>query len=262
MEIPPFDGVKEGMIYHLSNLSLKGFKVKKEDIMVEIAGMRATKPGKTTPEPLVESQHSVQVASTPSITSLDSELAPSDVNSSFHSVDSQGFVFEDNQTGSGNKIDATELLIIDVHNISSVMNDLVWSFEQTYMPYLKGGGMANVQFSGGSIRLQFELRKRKKDQTDGEVQWEPVLCLHDRSCAIEEVNLVLQGEGRLTWILNKLAAIFKGPLRDYVVATIKNMLTSQSGALLEKLNGILSPYWNLILSTAKLELVRQIVFEK
>mmetsp|Transcript_2334 Transcript_2334/g.3420 ORF Transcript_2334/g.3420 Transcript_2334/m.3420 type:complete len:597 (-) Transcript_2334:1647-3437(-) len=134
------------------------------------------------------------------------------------------------------------------------MNDLIWSFEQTYMPYLKGGGKANVQFSGGSIRLQFELRKCEKEGAQGKVQWEPVLCLHDRSCNIEEVNLVLQGEGRLTWIFNKLASIFKGPLRDYVVSTIKNMLTSQSGALLEKLNGILSPYWNLILSTAKLEL--------
>jgi hypothetical protein len=42
MPVPPFDGVKDGLLYNLSNLSLKGFKVKKEDIMAEIAGMPAT----------------------------------------------------------------------------------------------------------------------------------------------------------------------------------------------------------------------------
>jgi len=42
MPVPPFDGVREGLVYHLSNLSMAGFKVKKEDIHIEIAGIRAS----------------------------------------------------------------------------------------------------------------------------------------------------------------------------------------------------------------------------
>ena len=43
MPVPPFDGVKDGVVYHLSNLSLEGFKVAKEDIGVSIAGVKAGK---------------------------------------------------------------------------------------------------------------------------------------------------------------------------------------------------------------------------
>jgi hypothetical protein len=122
--------------------------------------------------------------------------------------------------------------------------------------------------SDGSIRLQFELRRRRKESSEGgdaegadgaEPVWEPVLCLHDRSCSIEEVELSLQGEGRLTWILNKLANIFKGPLRDYVVKTILRLLTNRSGWILDRLNTILTPYWDLILRTAKLSMVRYLL---
>jgi hypothetical protein len=42
--VPPFEGVKDGLVYHLSNLSMEGFKVKKENIMVEIAHRRQRLP--------------------------------------------------------------------------------------------------------------------------------------------------------------------------------------------------------------------------
>jgi hypothetical protein len=58
MPIPPFDGVKDGLVYHLSNLSMEGFKVKKENILVEIAGMRATKREKGPTIEIIESNDS------------------------------------------------------------------------------------------------------------------------------------------------------------------------------------------------------------
>jgi hypothetical protein len=64
----------------------------------------------------------------------------------------------------------------------------------------------------------------------------------------------------LTWLMNKIAVIFKSPLRDYVVATIVKVLTNRSGWILNKLNTILSPYWDLILRTANLDLVRFVHF--
>lgn len=199
MPVPPLNGVKDGLVYHISNLSMEGFKVRKEDISLVLAGIQATSKKKREPSSTTESSvpllfESDSVSTFPSIPSTTS-------------FDSQDLV----ETESYGAVKATELLIIDVQHISAVLDDTIWSFEQTYMPYLKGGGSANVKLSDGAIRLQFELRRRRKPQSDGsDTEWEPVLCLHDRSCSIGEVDLVLQGQGRWTWILNKLASIFKG----------------------------------------------------
>jgi len=152
-------------------------------------------------------------------------------------------------------VNATELLIIDVRQVSAIMNDVAWSFEQTYMPYLKGNGKFDVNMSGGAIRLVFELRKRpKKGKNKDDVQWEPVLCLHDRYCSIGSVEFKMQGQSRMAWVINKVASVFKDLLRDYVVRTIVRILTEKSGLILSKLNQGLSPFWDVLLRTAKLEL--------
>jgi hypothetical protein len=253
MPVPPFEGVKDGLVYHISNLSMKGFKVRKEDIQISLAGMRATKKGRE---------------SSPKSQPMDEETSPGafdagavEIHSSvsMNSVESSDSLQFEEIAGA---VKATELLIIDIRGISALFDNAAWSFEQTYLPYLKGNGLANVKMSDGSIRLQFELRRQLKlsegssDAEGAKPVWEPVLCLHDRSCTIEEVELSLQGEGRLTWIFNKLAATFKGPLRDYVVKTIVRLLTNRSGWILDRLNKILTPYWDLILRTAKLNMVR------
>ena len=152
------------------------------------------------------------------------------------SMGSTSFLEVDTSAGGGKKVKATELLIIDIQKISAVFNDAVWSFEQTYLPYLKGNGKVDVKMADGAIRLVFELRRRRKDGSippkDGKYiadEWEPVLCLHKRSCSIGSVDLTMQGGGRLAWVVNKLAAVFKGALRDYVVRAILNILSDKSG---------------------------------
>ena len=112
--------------------------------------------------------------------------------------------------------------------------------------------------SNGAIRLVFELRRMPKDgaKIDPEKfdasQWEPVLCLHDRSCSIGAVELNMQGGSKIAWVINKVASVFKGLLRDYVVRTILNILTDKSGWILSKLNEALGSYWDLVLRTAEL----------
>ena len=145
---------------------------------------------------------------------------------------------------------ASELLIIDIKNISATLNDAIWSFEQTYMPYLKGSGKANTRLWDGAIRLKFELRRRQTEDS----KWGPVLCLNDRTCSIGGVELVIQGESRIAWVANKLASYLKNPLRDYVVKVIIDVLTNNSGWLLDTLNSNLSPYWDFVMRTADLEL--------
>jgi hypothetical protein len=250
MPVPPLDSVKDGLVYHISNLSMEGFKVRKEDIQLEMAGMKAThkRRGKNASERAPKEDGVGQEDGS------DNGSKSDDGNETGHNISMESaesmdtLEYEDLQT----TVVATELLIIDVKGISAILEDAVWSFEQTYMPYLKGNGKANVKLADGAIRLQFELRRRHKakpkgddpastkkgegadlcDMTDEE--WEPVLCLHDRSCSIGSIELSLQGEGRLTWIFNKLASIFKGPLRDYVVKTIVRVLTNRSGWILER----------------------------
>ena len=192
---------------------------KKENIHLQLAGIRATKTSKQDTE--------TEEGAVPRTESLE-------------------------MTQVQNGVKASELLIIEVDHISAILDDCMWSFEQTYLPYLKGDGKTNVSMADGRTRLQFELRKKKNE--DG--TFEPVLCLNDRSCSIDSVDLTMQGEGKIAWIVNKLASIFKGPLRDYVVKTIVNILSNKSGIILERLNHILSPYWDIIMKTAKLNLVR------
>ena len=110
--------------------------------------------------------------------------------------------------------------------------------------------------SRGSIRLVFELRKRRKLSTSDMLQWEPILCLHDRECSIDEVDLVFEGDGGLTWVINKITSLFKTSLRDYVVRSVLDILAEKSGWLLENLNKIMRNYWEIVLKVAGLSLVR------
>lgn len=249
MPIPPFDGVRDGLVYHISNLSMEGFKVKKENILVEIAGMRATKRAATTNPSSSQNSSDSAYGDTASVASTDTS---SSADTSFVDFDTS----IDDQV----VVKATELLTIDVREVSAVFNDAVWGFEQTYMPYLKSNGKFDVKMSEGSIRLVFELRRRLKEGAnpkEGELNpedWIPVLALHDRTCAIGSVDFVMQGESRLAWVINKAASMFKGLLRDYVVKTILRILADKSGWILSKLNEGLSPFWDVLLRTAKLEI--------
>lgn len=215
MPVPPFEGVKDGLIYSIENLSMKGFKLRKEDIMVEIAGIKAAAQSSTS-----------------------------------------AMIVPDETTGndvSARNSKTTDVLIIDVRNISALLEEAIWKFEKTSFPYLKGKGSANVKCSDGTIRLEFDLRKKK---TEGnEEKWEPVLCLHNRICTIGQIDLTFDGASKLTWVVNKLAAIFRGPLKNYVVRVIMDMLKNRSGWLLQNLNGLLSSHWDLILKATGMTLV-------
>lgn len=247
MPVPPVEGVKDGLVYKISNLSMEGFQVRKEDIIVEVAGMRATKKQRVEIE---------EVLDDPDL-ELPDWLKPATdggnngpgLSTSFDSMEYDTTIDENVV------VNATELLIIDVRDISAIMNHVDWSFEQTYMPYLKGSGKFDVKMSRGSIRLVFELRKRPKtSENKDDVQWEPVLCLHDRLCSIGAVEFSMQGGSRMAWVINKVASVFKGLLRDYVVKTIMRILVDKSGWILSNLNLGLSPFWDVLLRTAKLEL--------
>lgn len=272
MPVPPLDGVKDGVIYSLSNLGLQGFKVRKEKIYVEIAGIKAQKKkaAAKTPASPATWPHDTAPDAAPD---ANPDAAPSPDAADDLSVDS---------FATAESIKATELLIIDVRDIQANLDEALWSFEQTYFPKMKGSGTASVQLVDASVRLQFELRKRRVDEEEdtplrGKVgggdddlwndaaavedvveggeraKWEPVLCLCDCSCNIERVDLRLIGSG-MTWLVNMLAALFRVFLKKYVIFTVEKTLRNSSGYILENLNSSLCGYWDLIMRTAKLNM--------
>lgn len=121
---------------------------------------------------------------------------------------------------------------------------------------IKREGAATARMSRGCIRLVFELRKARKPSSVDPLQWEPILCLHDRECTIDEVDLVFEGDGGLTWVVNKITSLFKTSLRDYVVRSVLDILSEKSAWLLENLNKIMRNYWEIVLKVAGLSLVR------
>jgi len=251
MPVPPFDGVKDGLVYHLSNLSMEGFKVRKEDIIIEIAGIRASQAKST--------QANNADADTSNMSPNNFDFYSSELIEAWDvpTEPVQDMAIEEPQEPK--EVKATELLIIDVRNISAILENALWSFEQTYLPYLKGKGAASVNLSNGSIRLQFELRRKRVDpkkvyENDEDIEWEPVLCLHERACQIGQIDLRIHGESKITWIMNKLATYLRGPLRNYVVKTILDMLNRRSGLLLKTLNNALKNFWGIILRTSGLNM--------
>ena len=138
MPVPPFEGVKDGLIYSIQNLSMHGFKLKKEDIMVEIAGIRAAtrKVDDLESKEINLSQHKPEIAI-----------------SIRRKIDCEKEIIT-------RSVKATELLVIDVRNIAATFEKASWSFEQTSFPYMKGEGYANVSLLHGCVRLVFELRKK------------------------------------------------------------------------------------------------------
>ena len=213
MPVPAIEGVKDGVIYSMSNLSLEGLKIRKESVTVEIAGISANKEAKKL------------------------------------------LGFDDNDTDNTSKSRSQDVLVIEVDDILAVINEIEWGLEQTYFPRLHAGGNAFVGLKDASIRLVFELRRKLRKQTNDE--WEPVLCLNKRQCSVGDMDVKLGGSS-LSWVLNLGASIFKSSINAYVVQAVLNTIESNSGYLLEKLNGALESYWGVIMRTAELSLVSPI----
>ena len=263
VEIPKLEGVKDGTMYSIADISLDGFKLQKEDIDVQIAGISANAyaekkraSASSTGDSLrssSESPSSISPSSSPS-----GESTPQPPQSPAELPD----------------VKSNELLVIRVDNIQAQLEGIKWSFEQTYFPHMNGEGMADASVGNAHLLLKFELRKKKKkkaDNTDSTIlptstsssslsssfaplssaTHEPVLCLNERSCTIESMNLNLKGDS-MSWLYNMLASLFKNLLKEYVVKTVMEALSNSSGYLLETLNSTLSVHWPLLLKMSKL----------
>ena len=230
LPVPSLQGCKDGTIYSFHNLSLRGFQVNKKFVSVSIAGVLAT--GQTEDE---------------EFKSGNSSKSKSSSRSRSRSIGRNGSLDE--------KVNVQEILVLKIGNISATLEDVLWNIEQTFFPHYKGCGHADAKCLGADIVMKFELRKRKEDtkSSEGLSEYSPVLCLHEHSCSISEVKVKMRGDS-LSWLLNILSSLFKGLLKDYVVATVLESIENSSGTLLETLNNVLRPHWPIIMKMAKLKI--------
>ncbi|GMH98574.1 hypothetical protein TrVE_jg8446 [Triparma verrucosa] len=246
VEIPKLDGVKDGNMFSIENLSMEAFKLRKEDIDVQIAGI-------STNAYAASNNASADHASL-------ADSASTDIQ-----IDEEGAVEHAQPIGVGEGVPATELLVIKVDNIQASLEDIKWSFGQTYFPHMKGAGSADAKIENAHLLLKFELRKKLCKEAPSsdfdEPKYEPVLCLHDRQCTMESISLNLKGDG-LSWLYNMLASLFKGLLKEYVIKTVLEAITNSSGYLLETLNSNLSQYWPLIMRMGKLNIEELLIIDE
>lgn len=60
-------------------------------------------------------------------------------------------------------------------------------------------------------------------------------------------------DSSLAWLYNLLASVFTGIIRDYVCASLKDMLGQQSAVLLAKVNKTAVTYWPIIHKILKVD---------
>ena len=244
VEIPKLSGVKDGNMYSIADLSMNGFMIKKEDIDVQIAGISTNAYANSKTPPTL----------TPNVSFTSKEMNPSEIplppSSSQESSSSFPSASAVPPAPPSIETNLKELLVIRVSNIQARLEDIKWSFEQTYFPHMKGKGTANAVVVNASLLLKFELRKKRKDPSAASItsttSFEPVLCLNDRDCTIERMKVDIKGDS-LSWLYNMLASLFKNLLKEYVTKTVVEAISDSSGYLLETLNENLAMYWPLIL---------------
>ena len=239
LPVPPLTGVKDGTCYSFSNLSLRGFQVRKEDVAVKIAGVMATGAGAGAGAYYNDTSSVSSESNSVNSNSDHTPLARPPQPSPPPSRDT--------------KIDITEILVVEVKNITAVLDNVKWTFEQTFFPHMKAAGSADAKCFGASLVLKFELRKKPTPSSSGTSlsAFSPILCLHEHSCSIDDVKVKIKGDS-LSWLLNILSSMFKSVLKDYVVASVIEAIQNSSGTLLEMLNGQLHDHWPMVLKLAKL----------
>ena len=116
--------------------------------------------------------------------------------------------------------------------------DLGWKVKQIGFPYLEAEGRADVVVEGAEVCLA--LAARRTSGAEGGL--EPVVALTQCAVKIETLDLEV-GEHGLSWVVNALAAVFTDYIRDYVAASLKDLVVDKSQELLEPLNVMLAASW-------------------
>ncbi len=77
------------------------------------------------------------------------------------------------------------------------------------------------------------------------LSWEPALVLSSRLIDMNQLTLKID-DSSLAWLYNLLASVFAGVIKEYVCASLKDLLGAQSAELLGTVNNTVCDYWPLM----------------
>jgi hypothetical protein len=75
--------------------------------------------------------------------------------------------------------------------------------------------------------------------------WEPVLVLSSKVIAMESLQLNIE-DSSLSWLYNLLASVFSGLIREYVCTSLRDVVSAHSAMLLGSVNSVASKNWAAI----------------
>ncbi len=76
-------------------------------------------------------------------------------------------------------------------------------------------------------------------------EWEPALVLSSKLIFMQSLELNIENS-QLAWLYNLLASVFAGLIKDYVCASLKDVVGTHSAMLLGGINSMTSSYWPAI----------------
>lgn len=77
------------------------------------------------------------------------------------------------------------------------------------------------------------------------LDWEPVLVLSSKVIAMESLELNIE-DSSLSWLYNLLASVFSGLIREYVCTSLRDVVSAHSAMLLGSVNSVAAKNWAAI----------------
>lgn len=134
--------------------------------------------------------------------------------------------------------DPTALFALKATKIQARFEDLQWSVAQLSFPYLEAEGRADVVVMDAQVSLALAARRAPGEEGG----LEPKVALTKCDVKIASLDLTMEEHG-LSWVFNALAALLTDYVRDYVCASIEELLRERSQYFLEPVNALLKASW-------------------
>ena len=136
----------------------------------------------------------------------------------------------------------SSLLRVSVRDVSAVLNDVSWSYEQSYFPFWSDAGLVNAEVRDLSIDIECGLRRARNVEDAAAYQ----LCIENDSFEVGDVSFEFH-ESVASVVYNAAASILVHNLREHIIEMIVGSLRQRILSALPEISRELENHWPLIL---------------
>ena len=155
----------------------------------------------------------------------------------------------------------SDLITVVVRNVNAAMQNVEWSFKQTYFPFLSGSGKANANVRGASICLGFIVAKESiRDMDDSSntfeassADYKPALIVSTTSINIETLDLEVHGT-ILSFVYNAISDMFAKTIKSYVISMLTDTILERMYSIQHALNEQVNKYWDKLNDILEIDL--------